>query len=389
MATIYKIHPAIGIARVGNSPNDFFIGPERVGEHPDPTGGFKDAQCRIKRQAARFRIYAHHDDGSVEEITDAEAEITWTVHLVNKKAANPARGNSESASDMSIDPGARTLSGPNQLQMFDSGQIRFSGVAAVSVSLGEIRSDDENHLLVLGGVGKSASPAGSSIGHFWGNDDWYDDVSDGPVTATVKIRATNDTPSVAGAWVIVAPPKFAPHVDNVITLYDRVLQAMVDAGLATAPATTSYTRDVYPILQRARDSQWVENVFSAHSWIDPVTSDTLRNTIFNRLTTPVATGTDMPDLNEGSGLKDGRLTRIQYEHMERWKNNNYANDWTGIPPVQATITPDGLDRAALENCVGGAFYPGIEAGGLDPGSRPEGIAWSMCCASVMRDFANC
>jgi hypothetical protein len=27
MATVYKIHPAIGVARVGNSPDEFFIGP--------------------------------------------------------------------------------------------------------------------------------------------------------------------------------------------------------------------------------------------------------------------------------------------------------------------------------------------------------------------------
>ena len=60
MATVFKIHPAIGVARVGDSPDDFFIGPERIGEEPNPPGGFKDSQCRIKRQAARFRIFAHH-----------------------------------------------------------------------------------------------------------------------------------------------------------------------------------------------------------------------------------------------------------------------------------------------------------------------------------------
>ena len=49
--------------------------------------------------------------------------------------------------------------------------------------------------------------------------------------------------------------------------------------------------------------------------------------------------------------------------MERWKDNNYANDWTGVPAPQADITPDGLDRAALEACVGDAFFPGIETGG--------------------------
>src|ERR1044071_870567 len=180
MATVYKIHPAIGIARVGNSPDDFFIGPERIGEEPNPPGGFKDAQCRVKRQAARFRIFAHHDDGTFNEIGDAEAEITWTVHLVNKKAANPERGNTESAGDLTIDPGDRTLTGPNQRQVFDNGEIKFSGVPATTVPLGEIRSDTDNHLIVLGGFGKSASPVGSGISSYWGNEDWYDDVSDGP-----------------------------------------------------------------------------------------------------------------------------------------------------------------------------------------------------------------
>src|SRR5574341_1181990 len=175
MATIYKIHPAIGIARVGNSPDEFFIGPERLGEVPTPPGGFKDAQCRVKRQAARFRIFAHHDDGTKEEITDAEAEITWTVHMANRKAAYTGRGNSESPSDLTIDPGPRSTNGPNQQKLFDTAVIRFAGQPVATVPLGEMRTDDENHLLVLGGVGKSASPGGNGITGFWGNAGWYDD----------------------------------------------------------------------------------------------------------------------------------------------------------------------------------------------------------------------
>ena len=124
--------------------------------------------------------------------------------------------------------------------------IRFSGEPVTTVPLGEMRSDDENHLLVLGGAGTSASPGGNGIVDFWGNAGWYDDISDGPVSATITIRATNATPAVVGAWVIVAPPKFAPHQDSPTTLYDRVLQAMVDAGLATAPTSSTYTNDIYP-----------------------------------------------------------------------------------------------------------------------------------------------
>src|ERR1700694_521748 len=284
MATTFKIHPAIGIAHAGNSPDDFFIGPEKVGEEPNPQNGFKDNQCRVKRQAARVRIYAHHDDGTVQEITSAEADITWTVHLVNSKASNPGRNNTESAADLTIDPGTRTLNGPDQHQLFDSGQIKFSDGPVTTVPLGEIRSDHQNHLLVLGGYGKSASPPGTALsGYFWATDDWYDDVSDGPVTATIRIHADNSTPAVVGAWVLVAPPKFAPHQNSVITLYDRIFQAMVSGGLLPAPPNTSYTKDVYPILQRARDTGWVDKTFGSHTWPDPVMSPSLRNAIFSKL----------------------------------------------------------------------------------------------------------
>lgn len=372
MATVYKIHPAIGIARVGNSPDEFFIGPERIGQPPDPPGGFKDAQCRVKRQAARFRIFAHHDDGTTDEITDAEAEITWTVHLANTKAANPGRKNTESPGDLKIDPGPRTLPGPNESRKFDTGTIKFSNAPVTTVPLGEIRSTPENHLVVLGGFGKSASPAGTALdGFFWASDDWYDDVSDGPVSATIKLRADNSTPAILGAWVIVTPPKFAPDQDSVITLYDRIFQAMVSGGLLTMPTTTSYTSDVYPILQRARDTSWVDHTWGSHTWTDPVISDALRNAIFTKLKMPAGGGGNMPLLNDSTTLDD-RLTDVQYGHMQRWKDNNYANDWTGVPAPQADITPDGLDRAALEACVGGAFFPGIETGGHPNPPVPPG-----------------
>jgi len=112
MATVYRIHPAIGIARVGNSPGEFFIGPERRGEIPDPQGGFKDAQCRVKRQAARFRIFAHHDNGTYKEITEAEADITWTVHLANRAASYPGRGSLPVGRTLARTPGARLYKKP-------------------------------------------------------------------------------------------------------------------------------------------------------------------------------------------------------------------------------------------------------------------------------------
>ena len=52
------IYPAIGIARVGNSPDDYFIGPEIAGIHASDSHDFRDDKGRIKRQAARFRVFA-------------------------------------------------------------------------------------------------------------------------------------------------------------------------------------------------------------------------------------------------------------------------------------------------------------------------------------------
>jgi hypothetical protein len=367
MTTRYSIHPAIGIARVGNSPTEYFIGPERPYELPMPDS-FKDAQLRIKRQAARFRVFAHHDDGTSQEISDTEAEITWSVHLANKKAAYPGRGNSEPAADLIIDPGPRSTTGPNQSQRFDGGRIKFVDQAAVEVPLGELRTDESNRLLVLGGFGHSASPAGNAVDDFWASDGWFDDIADGPVTATIKLRDTQETPPVTGAWVIVAPPKFAPHQDSVTTLFDRLQQTMIDAGLLSAPTTTSYTVDVYPILKRTRDIRWVytnqrSNWDTKHAWAEPVLDIATRQAIFARLRPP----SNMP-LLAGS---DSALTATQRAHLQRWKDDtSFVNDWDGPPRPGLGITPHGLDRAALEACVGGAFFPGIEAGGRRDSERP-------------------
>ena len=83
-----KIHPGLGIARMGDSREEFFIGPEAPGHMPNPHGGFKDKHGRVKRQAARFRIYAYNAAGeAIAELTAADADIQWSVQVANKKAS--------------------------------------------------------------------------------------------------------------------------------------------------------------------------------------------------------------------------------------------------------------------------------------------------------------
>ncbi len=80
------IHPGLGVARVGNSRDAFYFGPEIPGGIPE--GPYKDADGAMAKQAARFRVYGYDRDGRVvRELTADEAEITWTVRVGNAKAA--------------------------------------------------------------------------------------------------------------------------------------------------------------------------------------------------------------------------------------------------------------------------------------------------------------
>jgi hypothetical protein len=185
------IAPSIGIARVGNSPDSYFVGPEAPYVPPRPEGGFKDRNGRVKRQGARFRVYGLDAQGKVvSELTAAAAKIDWTVHVANTKAAwyqfedryhfrplpplvNPdydptypplkrpdqytalRNASVTERSSLTIDPGPRTISGRNQsgaAYQFDSGT--FMGV---KVPLGEVRTDEAGRLIVLGGFGHAAS----------------------------------------------------------------------------------------------------------------------------------------------------------------------------------------------------------------------------------------
>src|SRR6478609_9262973 len=93
----YAVFPPIGIARIGNSATDFFVGPERrdslgVEVLPDGTEreveSTKDAQHRVKRQAARFQLFEVDAAGQERPaVLPAGASVRWTVRLVNKKDA--------------------------------------------------------------------------------------------------------------------------------------------------------------------------------------------------------------------------------------------------------------------------------------------------------------
>ena len=71
MQTIFKIHPGVGVARVGSSRSGYFLAGETVGAVPfelDADGnemqftGHKDASKLMRRQGVRFRIFKYLRD---------------------------------------------------------------------------------------------------------------------------------------------------------------------------------------------------------------------------------------------------------------------------------------------------------------------------------------
>jgi hypothetical protein len=195
--------------------------------------------------------------------------------------------------------------------------------------------------------------------------------------------------------VIVAPPDFAPPIENVVTLYDVVYNIMskfVDQSLAVTKDTViSFTRDIYPTLRRVSTMHWVSNVasdghgpdrqmhfLSRMAELAQNTDETsrLREFIFKKLRKPSGGGGNMPKLpasltGEGVINASVALTECQYERMRRWAEGTFEPDWPDdgalatparLEDLAVQDRPAALDRAALEACVGGGFFPGIEVG---------------------------
>ncbi len=423
------IYPPIGIARVGNSTaageEGFFIGPEVPDAPTLPQGRYKDAEGALKRQAARFRIYGFNEhDEVVAELTANNAAIDWQVHLANKKAAwykfqlaldipealaadvpASSRRNPNIAGDdrrkLVIDPGPRTIHGRNTSgsdHHFANGKF-FD----LTVPLGELRTDADGRLLVLGGFGLSRSIDGSvpAPNEFANNDKWHDDTSDGPVDARVVVDG-REIP-VEGAWVVVGPPNYAPAIKTVRSLYDLLLDVMVTGGLATAPARVSFQQHIRPIFVHLANLQWVNNgfasIFGANApydfaklesrLADPSPANLeFRTTIWKQFRDPNwpkqpnlgihlwppmygdsldrVWGVAGPDPTVSVPGSMAPLSALQLRWLAKWAQGDFDSDAAAPRPVSLDADvplaqqPATLTQAALSYCLSDAFHPGCE-----------------------------
>lgn len=324
----YRIHPAIGFARVGNAPDSFYLEPTSVGGLPteyDEAGNettvtrFKDAG-QIRRQAARFRVYRYENGKNPVEVSSGKnnglKSVKWTVHLANKKSAwwnfaelqgdvmlgpnnnyayqsqywnGPSLRNATVKDRVTLitDPGPRTLSQPGPWVELDAlsapagyKHVHFPDMTLTPypvTTLGRVKMTERGELLVLGGHGNTGGPKGVPLVSFAGGDGWFDDVGDGPVTAEI---VTDDGRKLTlGAWVVSASPKFAPELVNIATLADTFIDvgvrfmglcpALYAKGAFKDDYVASFQRDIKPIFEAMKGYRWVANVDAMVSIASP------------------------------------------------------------------------------------------------------------------------
>jgi L-Lysine epsilon oxidase N-terminal/L-lysine epsilon oxidase C-terminal domain len=407
-----KIHPAIGIARVGNAETEFYVGPEVIHPPHAVPKERRDNTGALKRQAARFRIYGYNAAGDVvAELTAGSGTIEWQVEVANLKAAwyqfqisldIPEAATAPQSAQRNIDEQDRTklsilggkhaISGSNAPAAGTS--VAFMGkFYDQPVYLGELKTDGDGRLIVLGGRGKTGSIPGAGLTNFANNDGWHDDTADGPVTATVSIggRAIPVDP----AWVVVAPPNYAPDLKGVRTLYDALVDVFTDAGAFAPPANVSFTNDILPIFQRLAGLQWVNagyaTAFGHGGWLDLLTpamiarladrsdaNSSFRFQIANSFRDfdkdswspdpwPWLYGDamDIPFLQ--TPRQNSPMAKCQLLRLKRWAEGSFTPDYPPAKPdhdkiedVPLADQPAMLDRAALEFCLADAFHPGCE-----------------------------
>ncbi|WKA31324.1 LodA/GoxA family CTQ-dependent oxidase [Bradyrhizobium roseum] len=416
-----KIHPALGVARVGNADDAYYFGPEVVRPPRVKPDEQRDSHGALKRQAARFRIYGYNRAGDVvSELTPDYAAINWKVELSNLKAAwyqfqialdipeaataPPSVRRNKDEKDrqkLAILGGEKMISGRNAPA---SGSVAFEGrFYDQPVYLGELKTDEEGRLVVLGGRGKTGSIPGAEITTFANNDGWHDDVADGPVTATVSIGG-RDIP-VDPAWVVVAPPNYAPDLKGICTMYDALVDVFMDAGMLPFKASVSFVDDVLPIFERMAELQWVNAGYAAafgHTgWLDFLAPANLarladksagnkafRSQIANSFRDydkdgwspdpwPWIYGDAMDIPFTQSPRQNSRLAKHQLLYLKRWAEGNFESDYPDTRPRHDRIEelsiaeqPAMLDRAALDYCLADVFHPGCE------------ITWPMRHASM-------
>lgn len=250
-------------------------------------------------------------------------------------------------------------------------------------SLGELRSDEQGRLLVLAGHGRTAAvydeygdpmPLTGDLN----NDGWFDDAADGPVSATI-VFADGSVEEAFGGWVVCGDPAFAPQIRNVVSVWDDVYDAWIReldlqpeicrGGVFQSDYRPSFAADIHPVFRASSMQRWTANLpdlaVKAHDAVGAISAtDDPDRTIMSGLAYvrnpnndgELSVGVPLMPLSLGEAGTDFlAVSRTQYFFLEQWSLGRFD------PEAGTRLGPgEYLDMAALSNCLGGRYVPGIE-----------------------------
>jgi hypothetical protein len=254
----FRIHPAVGCARMGNSKAAYYLASEfpyflqeefsnlrfapKLRTHPLSPAGvaagassaalasfsvddltsayqnkFKEAAGKIFPQAARFRVFAYvYDDeksshtSNVFEVTTDLADITWKVNIANKKSqktgvAGPDANLTVATTDLST-----TATGLVCKQIRPKSTMPTLGYIL-------LERDPADKLKVNGRlhvIGNEGDLVGSSEPTSLWSNDWYDSAGDGPVQAVITPKGGGGLLRAAAGASSVADLKYLDYGTN-------------------------------------------------------------------------------------------------------------------------------------------------------------------------------
>jgi len=185
-------------------------------------------------------------------------------------------------------------------------------------------------------------------------------------------------------------PKLASFSPNgALEALRRQREDWARTGVSFTDYEPSFANEIAPLLERAFMATFVHapppgipfhTTLAPSQWQLLRDDEIARKTLFDRLRDPDGNDARANQMPKGLGDEyvdekevpagDPRrsnqhryfaLTRYQYGLLRQWKLGKFKRDGDGpARTIAIEITPEGLDRAALENCVGGPFFPGIE-----------------------------
>jgi L-Lysine epsilon oxidase N-terminal len=205
---VFKIHPAIGVARVSKNDDYYVFG-------TDP-GDYK-SNGLIKRQAVQFRVFAYGENHvalgelTPQIISDLKITAVWSAKVANRKVAKwegtPLSGTEFviSAEASSDDANAGQLVG--SLPQFEEG---------AAIPLGQIMP---NGLFIPPKGGVYRRTQGDPVEPYPATSTKVADTScDGSVM--VRLTHCGQELPVLPACIVVAPQDFSPDTQESLTLYD-------------------------------------------------------------------------------------------------------------------------------------------------------------------------